>query len=107
MQADKPYLDQHYTVEQLAQELGCSKHHITKLIKEHTQHSFRDYLNAFRVREVKQRLESPQSTLYTIEFIAIESGFASQATFYRVFRKLEGMTPKSFMRERLQATNLG
>jgi len=95
----KPYLNKDFGIEQLAHHLGFSKHRLTKLIREQTQKSFRDYINTFRVNEVKERLRSHQSERYTIEFIAIESGFASQATFYRVFRRIEGMTPKAFMKD--------
>lgn len=97
MTKDKPYADPSYDIQNLANALGFSKHFINQLIKEHTQLSFRDFINRFRVEEVKRRLSSPESKQYTIEFIAIESGFHSQATFYRVFKKMEGRTPRSFM----------
>ncbi len=97
MTKDKPYADPSYDIQNLANALGFSKHFINQLIKEHTQLSFRDFVNQFRVEEVKRRLSSPESKQYTIEFIAIESGFHSQATFYRVFKKMEGRTPRSYM----------
>ncbi len=97
LQANKPYLDPEYDIQNLASKLGYSKHHIMKLIKIHTQLSFRDYVNQFRIEEAKKRLGSPLSKQFTIEHIANESGFASQATFYRVFKKIEGRTPKSFI----------
>lgn len=97
MTRDKPYADPSYDIQNLASALGLSKHFINQLIKEHTQLSFRDFVNRFRVEEVKRRLDSPESKQFTIEFIAIESGFHSQATFYRVFKKMEGRTPRSYM----------
>ncbi len=97
LHSSKSFADPDYDIQHLATQLGYSKHFIKTLIREHAQLSFKDFVNQFRVEEAKKRLKSPQSQQYTIASIAIESGFASQATFYRVFKKVEGCTPKSFI----------
>lgn len=97
MLSSKSYANPEYDIQNLASKLGYSKHYIKQLIKAHTQSSFRDFINQFRVEEAKKRLKSAESKQFTIEFIALESGFNSQATFYRVFKKMEGRTPKSFI----------
>ncbi|MEO9967911.1 MAG: helix-turn-helix domain-containing protein [Reichenbachiella sp.] len=94
---NKPYRDPEYDIQSLAKELGYSKNQLNKMIKAHSGLSFRDLMNQHRVEEAKVRLNSSQSRQYTIESIAYDAGFGSLATFYRVFRRMEGTTPKSFI----------
>ncbi len=93
----RPYFDPAYNIHQLAHVLGCSKNHLQLAIKQSTDLSFRDFLNHYRVQEAKRRLQQPESRHYTIQSIAEEVGFRSQATFYRVFKKIEGQTPATLL----------
>lgn len=97
MNESEPYRNPHYDIQSMARELGYSKNYLNRLIKAQTNLSFRDFINRYRVREAKEKLQSHQSRQFTIESIANDAGFASIATFYRVFKKVEGTTPKEFM----------
>jgi AraC-like DNA-binding protein len=58
---------------------------------------FRDLLNSYRVNRVKKRLSGLSGSKASMLDIALESGFNSQASFYRAFKKQEGMSPKAYM----------
>ncbi len=95
----KPYNDPEFDIQSLARNLGCSKHQLSKTIKLHAKVGFKDFVNQYRIADAKQKLVSPLSEQYTIQSIANDSGFASLATFYRIFKKIEGTTPKSFIQQ--------
>ena len=98
MTVHEPYKDPHFDIQSLARQMGCSKNYLNRLIKKHTGLCFRDFTNQYRLEYAKQKLSSPYSKQFTIQSIANDSGFASVATFYRIFKKVEGTTPKTFIR---------
>ena len=58
---------------------------------------FNEFVNTYRIEEVKKYLLQNDFSNLTISGMALEAGFNSQATFQRVFKKLEGMTPTEFL----------
>lgn len=98
MEEQHCYRDAAYNIHMLAQEFGHSKNYLETMIKEESGKNFRDFLNDFRIEDAKKKLNSDISKQYTIETIANDSGFNSLATFYRVFKKAEGITPKAYIR---------
>jgi AraC-like DNA-binding protein len=64
--------------------------------------NFNDFVNAYRVKDVQERLIDRANQHFTISSIAIESGFNSLATFQRVFKNTTGMTPREYMNLHLQ-----
>ncbi len=100
---NQPYRDPDFTIQDLSLQTGYSRHQVSKLVKQWTGLSFQAYINQLRITDAKEKLHSPLSEQFTIQSIAAEAGFASLATFYRVFKKLEGKTPKSFMQQQESA----
>ncbi|NAS31932.1 helix-turn-helix domain-containing protein [Flavobacteriaceae bacterium R38] len=64
--------------------------------------SFNDYINRFRVNEFKKLMMLKENEKYDIMGIAELAGFKSRATFYRNFRRIEGVSPKEY-KERIQS----
>jgi len=44
------------------------------------------------------KLQQIPLTKHSIRTVALDSGFNSQASFYRAFKKFEGITPQKYMR---------
>lgn len=57
---------------------------------------FRQFLNHYRIDEARRLLKDPARSEDKLITIAFDSGFASLATFNRVFRELEGCAPSRF-----------
>ncbi len=53
-------------------------------------------MNKYRVENAKKLILSDTSQKYTLEHIAEKTGFGSIASFLRVFKKFEGITPGKF-----------
>lgn len=54
--------------------------------------SFSDYINKLRVEEAMDKLVTMENGK-TVKQVSEEVGFNNDATFYRHFRKVTGMTP--------------
>ena len=60
--------------------------------------NFYDFINTYRVSEVKRRLDEGEAENFSILGIAEECGFNSKASFNRVFKKITGTTPTGYMK---------
>ena len=58
--------------------------------------NFNDFVNEFRVAEVKNKLNEGAAENLNLLGIALDSGFNSKATFNRAFKKFTGISPKEF-----------
>jgi transcriptional regulator GlxA family with amidase domain len=63
-------------------------------IKAVTDKSLQEYINYLRLEEARRLLDS--ATHLTLEAIAVECGFNSYSTFYRLFREQYQITPASY-----------
>ncbi|MCU0447251.1 MAG: helix-turn-helix transcriptional regulator [Microscillaceae bacterium] len=97
MEADKIYLDNELTVNKLAKYLQISPKTVSAILNQHLQKGFNDFINEYRVEEVKLQMLNPDNQHLTISGIALEAGFNSQATFQRVFKNQVGMTPSEYL----------
>lgn len=80
-------------VESIAQELGISAKHLSKLYKMENGINLSDQIAMVRVRKVKELLEN---TDMTVTSIMETTGFTNRATFIRTFKKYVGLTPSSY-----------
>ena len=97
METDKLYQNPKLTRELLAQAVQISSKKLSSILNQHLKQGFNDYINGFRVEEVKRQLQSNKLETQTILSIAQDAGFNSQATFQRVFKDSVGMTPRDFI----------
>lgn len=96
MKANKPYLESDLTLPKLAEYLDISTHHLSQVINEKHGKNFFNFVNTYRVAEVKRKIQDPEFENYSLLGIAFESGFNSKSAFNRVFKNLTGMTPSQF-----------
>lgn len=96
MIANRPYLDSDLTLPKLAEDLGVSTHHLSQVINEMHGKNFFNFINKYRVAEVKRKIEDPKYNNYSLLGIAYESGFNSKSAFNRVFKNLTGKTPSQY-----------
>lgn len=96
MATKKDYLNPTLTLKGFAHELKIPSRTISEHINHGLGKSFVDFVNEYRVNEVKRRLNSSEIETYTILSIAFDSGFNSKATFNRTFKKFTGKSPREF-----------
>ncbi len=93
----KRYLDPDITLETLAEELKLPKHHLSQVFNEHFHKNFYQYINAYRIGEVQERLKRDNHS--NILEIAFACGFNSKSTFNTYFKSITGFTPSKFRQE--------
>lgn len=96
VEAEKPYLDPDLNLSKLAKSLNVPTHHLSQVINEMHGSNFFDFINQFRVEEVKIKIQDTNFRNYSLLGIALESGFNSKSAFNRVFKNLTGSTPSQF-----------
>ena len=97
---EQRYLDPYFSLDKLSEELNLSSSSLSKAINTNSDTNFSDFINSFRVAQVKELLASDQYSSYTIAAMGLECGFNSKSTFYSAFKKTTGITPVQYRRQR-------
>ncbi|MEO7045091.1 MAG: helix-turn-helix domain-containing protein, partial [Ferruginibacter sp.] len=95
----KLYLNPELNLQKFAKEINISSSVVSTVINTRFRKSFRNLVNEFRVKEVKQRLADPKSNRFSILGIAYQCGFNSEASFYRIFKATAGISPKEYVKQ--------
>lgn len=97
MRDERPWLDPDLTFAGFAARVGVPEATLRRVINHRLGHGhFRNYLNGYRVEEAKRRLRDPATAREKIVAVALDSGFASLASFNRVFKQAVGRAPSEF-----------
>jgi len=96
MNTQKPYLIPLLTIEKLSEKLSIQPWLLSYVINRAFNQNFFNFVNNYRVEEVKKKLKDPENKNKTILQILYEAGFNSKSTFNSVFKKFTGTTPKQF-----------
>ena len=96
MDTEKPYLDSQLSLESLAHQTGMTKHDLSQVINDQLATNFFGFVNEYRVRDFKLRLQDPGFEHYTLLGIALETGFNSKSSFNTLFKQRTGKTPSEY-----------
>lgn len=95
-EVEKIYQDESLSLHSLAERLDIPSHQLSWIINYKIGKSFFDFLNRYRVEEVKKRLADPRDRNSTILEIAYSSGFRTKSAFNKTFKILTGKTPRDY-----------
>ncbi|MBD2769610.1 helix-turn-helix transcriptional regulator [Hymenobacter sp. BT664] len=96
MEEEKLYRNGELTLAGLAEQLTISPHYLSQLLNDKKGQSFYDYVNAYRVEEVKAGLADPSKGHLSLLGLALEAGFNSKTAFNTVFKKITGLSPSAY-----------
>lgn len=89
------YRDPDLTLEKLARNCRLRPEQCSQAINRQKYMNFFQYVNGFRVEEVKKRLDIESSNRSILK-IALDAGFNSKSTFNAIFKSMVGMTPSEY-----------
>jgi AraC-like DNA-binding protein len=96
MKDKKPYLDAELTLSTMAKELNLTRSQLSQLINAGIGENFYDFVNKYRVEEVKRLMTDPEMKNFNLFGIALEAGFKSKSTFNLIFKRFTGLTPTEY-----------
>ncbi|OJV19132.1 MAG: hypothetical protein BGO21_20725 [Dyadobacter sp. 50-39] len=96
MQERKSYLDPELTLSQLAKDLNIGRSQLSQLINDGIGDNFYDFINKYRVEQVKKLMTDPRVKHFSMLGIALEAGFKSKSTFNLIFKRFTGLTPTEY-----------
>ncbi|RPI02707.1 MAG: AraC family transcriptional regulator [Calditrichaeota bacterium] len=96
MDNDKCYRDSELTLAQLANKLNISAHNLSEVLNTQLQQNFFDFINRYRVDEVKGKLADSAHAHVKILAVAFDAGFNSKTAFNTIFKNMTGNTPSEY-----------
>ncbi|TAJ09771.1 AraC family transcriptional regulator [Marinilabiliaceae bacterium JC017] len=103
LQSITSYMEKHYlwrnsdlTIQHLSDQLNIPKHHITQTINSKLGKNFYQFVNEYRLAEVKKMLVDLNYASWSILGIAYECGFNSKSSFNTFFKQATGQTPSEY-----------
>jgi AraC-like DNA-binding protein len=96
MKNEKPYLKNDLTLPELSEKLKLSTHYLSQLLNKQLGKNFFDFVNEWRIEEMKEKLRNPKMQHLKIEELAFESGFNSKSVFNNAFKKFTQSTPSEY-----------
>lgn len=98
MQGTKLYLEPELTLTEMSQRLKTNPSLVSKVINKAFGSNFNDYVNRYRVEEVKLKFSEGSHLKQTLVGVAFDCGFNSKATFNRAFKSLPVKARKNILK---------
>ncbi len=96
IEAHKVYRQPNLTLTGLAKKMNIPKNHLSQVINEKIGCNFLEFLNQYRVKEAKEKLESADFQDLSILDIGRQAGFNSKTTYYAAFKKHTNTSPGNY-----------
>ncbi|PQA92429.1 hypothetical protein B0A69_15450 [Chryseobacterium shigense] len=97
MRNDEIFKKANLNISMLSTSLDVNYNYLSKIIRCKGYQNFSNYLNVYRINYVKKLIDESNLQKVTLMYIYTEAGFSNQATFNRVFKQIEGITPSEYI----------
>ncbi len=99
IQSEQPYLSENFNRVDLAAMFKLSPRKLSDVIFNETGLSFSDYINNHRVNYIQTAIQSnPNWRKFSVETIALQSGFKNRITLNLAIKRLKNQTPAQFFK---------
>jgi AraC-like DNA-binding protein len=93
----KAYLQPNLSISEVAVATQIPNRELSFLINSYHKQRFSDYLNDMRLTHFLSQVDVGTLDIFTIEAIALASGFSSRSSFYRAFKKRYKNSPTAYL----------
>lgn len=101
----KKYKDKNYSAKQLAADLGTNTRYISAVVNVRFHMNYTSFINKFRIEEAMSLLTDKRYQDLNMEDISDMVGFSNRQSFYASFYKFNGITPRDYKLQKLEAAN--
>jgi AraC-like DNA-binding protein len=102
MRDEELFKNSNLNISMVSNRLNVNYTYISRIIRYKGYKNFNSYLNIFRINYVKKLMNESDLQKVTLMYIYTEAGFSNQATFNRVFKQIEGITPSEYVAQCLE-----
>lgn len=95
LETAKIYRQSDLNLYEFAKFLNLPQRVVSDLIHQHFEMSFPSLIQKYRLEEALRKISETQKGL-VLEKIALESGFSSRITFFKIFKKEMGISPSEY-----------
>ena len=81
----------------LAEDVGCAPHYLSRLVKQDTGKTLSLHLRAFRIEKAAEILAGGR---HNVTEVAFEVGYNSTSHFSKAFMEEQGLSPSTFLRKK-------
>lgn len=99
LEKEKIFLDDTLNLQKFSASVKIPTSHITELINQKFNYSFKKLINQYRVNEVKIIIKENNDPKVTLIEIAYQAGFNNKVSFYRAFKEFEGISPSEYLKK--------
>lgn len=100
LEQEKPFLDDSYSLTELAKKSNMIPNHVTEVINKELKMTFFDLTNQYRIKEAKKLLTKRENHL-KMEQLAYSLGYKSKSAFFNAFKKQTMLTPSQYKNSKL------
>jgi AraC-like DNA-binding protein len=97
MKNEQPYLNGKLSLKDVADHLNISINHVFQIMDENLGNIFFDFVNKYRVEEVKRLIDESKHEQMTLLGVAYDSGFNSKSSFNSIFKKFTDTTRSEYI----------
>lgn len=98
MSEEKPYTNPDLKIADLASAIGISSYSMSYLFNQYLKCNYYDYVNDYRIAEFKYLVNKGEHHKYTLSALIELCGFSSRTSFFRHFKKMNGITPSEYIK---------
>lgn len=96
MDMEKVYRDETISLQSLAEKLSLTPHQLSQILNEKLDKNFADFINTYRIEEIKRLLADPKTANRKIFSLAVDVGYNTRTAFNAAFKKYTKMTPSEY-----------
>lgn len=99
IETDRIYMNDKLTLTELSNLSDTSPNDLSWVLNNSYGQSFYEFINRHRVNHFLEQIHGEAHLQRTILSLAMESGFRSNATFYKAFKQETGQTPNEYIKD--------
>ena len=90
--------DPTFSLNRLSSLVDCNSKYVSDIINTALNKNFRSLLNSYRIKEAQRMFSLPNTSKYTVEFVANEVGYKSRNSFCNIFKDITGVCPSYYLK---------
>ncbi len=98
MKEEKWFINPSLSLRDVSENVNISSNKLSWLLNERIGKNYNEFINGYRLENFKNIALNSANSHLTLLALAFDSGFNSKTVFNTFFKKVEGMTPKTWLR---------